>query len=449
MLSVEDNELITRVGPGTPMGSLMREYWLPALMSSELPAADCDPLRIMLLGEQLIGFRDTNGKVGLIQNHCPHRGASLFFGRNEEAGLRCVYHGWKFDVTGQCVDMPNEPAESNFKNKVRATAYPCVERGGVVWVYMGPRSTPPPLPDLEANMLGEGEWSVSATQRECNWLQALEGDIDTSHFGFLHMGSQKPEDQPEGTFSHYALIDKAPRYEVLDTDGGVMYGAYRDGRPGEDYWRVAQFVLPFYTMPPQGLLGKKVIARCWVPMDDTHIFFITMSPRNRASNRPNAAGPGARPSGAPGFGSRLLPNTTDWFGRFRLAANAANDYEVDREVQRRNEGTNGFTGINGIGLQDQCVTESMGPIYDRSNERLGTSDSMIIRARRRLLNAAKALRDHGITPPGVDNPAAYHVRAGGAFLPKGVNWVEATEGLRAAFVEHPELDAAVSGPLTG
>src|SRR5215472_12199393 len=149
MLSKEDNELVTRVGPGTPMGNLMREYWVPAMLSSELPAADADPVRVMLLGEKLIAFRDTNGAVGLIQNHCPHRGASLFFGRNEEAGLRCVYHGWKFSTTGECVDMPNEPAESDFRTKVRATAYPCVERAGVVWTYMGPRNPPPPLPGLE------------------------------------------------------------------------------------------------------------------------------------------------------------------------------------------------------------------------------------------------------------------------------------------------------------
>ncbi|HUZ76311.1 MAG TPA: Rieske 2Fe-2S domain-containing protein [Chloroflexota bacterium] len=441
MLSVEDNTLITRVGPGTPMGSLMREYWLPGLLSSELPQPDGDPLRVMLLGEQLIAFRDSNGTVGLLQNSCPHRGASLFFGRNEECGLRCVYHGWKFDAAGTCVDMPNEPAESNFKHKVRALAYPCLERGGIVWVYMGPRSSPPPLPDLEANMLPEGEWSVNATQRECNWLQALEGDIDTSHFGFLHMGAQKPEAQQEGTFSHYALADRAPKYEVVDTDGGVMYGAYRDGRPGEDYWRVAQFILPFYTMPPQGVLGRKVIARCWVPMDDQHIFFVTMSPRRGMPRPPGGQGQG--------FGSRLLPNSTDWFGRFRLQANAANDYEIDREVQRRNEGTNGYTGINGIGLQDQAVTESMGPVYDRSHEHLGTSDSMIIRVRRRLLDAARALGDGGAIPPGVDTPAVYQVRAGGTFLPKGVDWVQATQNLRAAFVEHPDLDPAVSGPLTG
>src|SRR6266700_2179474 len=151
MLSKEDNELVTKVGPGTPMGNLMRQYWLPAMLSSELPSIDSDPVRVLLLGEQLIAFRDSTGKVGLLANNCPHRGASLFFGRNEESGLRCVYHGWKFDTAGRCVDMPNEPPESNFKDKVRARAYPCRDVNGMIWVYMGPRETPPPLPAFEVN----------------------------------------------------------------------------------------------------------------------------------------------------------------------------------------------------------------------------------------------------------------------------------------------------------
>src|SRR5579871_4545294 len=166
MASREENELLTRVGPGTPVGELMRQYWIPALLSTELPSPDGPPVRVKLLGEELIAFRDTNGQVGLIGNHCPHRGASLFFGRNEECGIRCVYHGWKFDVTGQCVDMPNEPAESNFKTKIKATAYPCQERGGIVWTYMGPRAVPPPLPALEPNMLPDGQWTLTAAMRE-------------------------------------------------------------------------------------------------------------------------------------------------------------------------------------------------------------------------------------------------------------------------------------------
>src|SRR5438477_7991473 len=148
MLNAQDNELMCRVGLGSPMGALIREYWIPALISEELPTPDCPPMRVRLLGENLIAFRSTSGAPGIFAHACPHRGASLFFGRNEEDGLRCVYHGWKFDVTGQCVDMPSEPAESNFKGKIKAVAYPCRERGGVVWCYMGSRSTPPELPDL-------------------------------------------------------------------------------------------------------------------------------------------------------------------------------------------------------------------------------------------------------------------------------------------------------------
>src|SRR6266851_6898332 len=174
MLNKEDNDLVTKVGPGTPIGNLMCQYWLPAMLSSELPHADSDPVRVLLLNEQLIAFRDSNGKIGLLANNCPHRGASLFFGRTEEAGLRCVYHGWKFDVGGNCIDMPNEPAESDFRTKVKAVAYPGQERGGIVWTYMGPRTEPPPLPDLEANMLDGA--TATAFQLESNWLQILEGD---------------------------------------------------------------------------------------------------------------------------------------------------------------------------------------------------------------------------------------------------------------------------------
>src|ERR1051326_8141324 len=279
MLSREDNELATRVGPGTPMGGLMRQYWVPALLSSELPAPDSDPVRVVLLGERLIAFRDTNGQVGLIQNHCPHRGASLFFGRNEEAGLRCVYHGWKFAVDGTCLDMPNEAAEADFKHKVKAVAYPCQERGGVVWTYMGLRSTPPALPDLEPNMQPDDQVVLTAIQRECNWLQGLEGDIDTSHLGFLHLGAVEPEDTRAGTFAFYTVNDRAPRYQVVDTDYGAMYGAYRPGPEGQLYWRFAQFLFPFYAMIPTGVLGMQVLVRAWVPMDDDHMMFFSMGSR--------------------------------------------------------------------------------------------------------------------------------------------------------------------------
>src|SRR5215216_4452693 len=189
MLSVEENEMLTHVGRGTVMGDLLRQYWVPALMSTELPVPDGAPVRVRLLCEDLIAFRTTSGKVGLIQNACPHRAASFFFGRNEEEGIRCVYHGWKFDITGQCVDMLSEPEESNFKSKVKARAYPCVERGGMVWTYMGPREVPPPLPDLEPNMMPEGQAVLRASMFEWNWFQIMENNMDTAHQGILHFGS--------------------------------------------------------------------------------------------------------------------------------------------------------------------------------------------------------------------------------------------------------------------
>jgi nitrite reductase/ring-hydroxylating ferredoxin subunit len=435
MLKKEDNELITRVGPGTAMGTLMREYWVPAMLSSELPGPDCDPVRVLLLAEQLIAFRDTNGKSGLIQNNCPHRGASLFFGRNEEAGLRCVYHGWKFDVDGHCIDMPNEPAESDFRNKVKATAYPCVERGGLVWTYMGPRQTPPPLPDLEANML-EGA-TATAFQLDANWLQILEGDIDTTHVGFLHYGGLKAEEQIPGSFSEYQLRQKPAHFEVIDTPSGVAYGARRPGPPGEEYWRIAQFCLPFYTFTPPGVLGVKKNNGARVPMDDHHTMNYFMNVGGRR--------PGSGPLGAV-FPDRI-PDSTDWYGRNRFAPNMSNDFLTDREMQRQNTGNGGFTGISSILMQDAAMTSSMGPIFDRSTEHLGSTDAMVIQVRRRLINAARALVERGITPSGVDNPEFYQVRSGGVFLPTGTDWVEATRELRKAFVEHPDLDATLNGPL--
>src|SRR5690606_17694787 len=272
-------------GPGTPMGNLMREYWIPAVRSDELPAPDCPPLRLRLLGEDLIAFRTTSGAVGIIQNACPHRGASMFFGRNEEEGLRCVYHGWKFDETGACVDMPSEPAESNFKNKVRTRAYPCIERNGIIWTYMGSRDPIPELPQLEVNMLA-GDVVANKILRDCNWMQALEGDIDTSHLSFLHLGAVKPEDAVPGSFDYYGIKDRAPKYDVQDAVFGTTYGAYRPAEEDTYYWRIANFLFPFYTMIPTGTLGIAVHCRAWVPVDDEHVMFWGMSvPGTRAVGR--------------------------------------------------------------------------------------------------------------------------------------------------------------------
>ena len=437
MLSTEDNELLCRIGPATPMGSLIRQYWIPALVSTELPERDGSPVRVRLLGENLIAFRTTSGKVGLVQNHCPHRGASLFFGRNEEEGLRCVYHGWKFDCSGACVDMPSEPEESNFKSKVRAVAYPCVERNNVIWTYMGPRSTPPPLPDLEPNLRPTDETVVQKALRECNWFQALEGDVDTSHLGFLHLGSVKAENTKPGSFDYYLTADRAPRYDVVDTEFGTSYGCYRPAEADTYYWRIAHYLFPFYTMIPTGVLGMQVLVRAWVPVDDDHVMFWSFAvPSTRlgqgATGGATALSAGAQAAATAGGlagGHGFLPDTTDWLGRFRLTQNKDNDYLIDREAQRA---LKSFTGIAGIHQQDQAITESMGPIYDRTQEHLGTSDAMVIRTRRRAIQAARALRDGATVPPGVDDPTVYRYRSGGVILPREANWLEATKEMRRA-----------------
>ncbi len=422
MLTEQDNEIMCRVGPGTMMGNLMRQFWLPVLTSQELGEPDGVPLRVRLLGENLIAFRATDGSVGLVTNACPHRGASMFFGRNEEGGLRCVYHGWKFDVSGACVDMPSEPAESNFKSKVRLHAYPCRERGGVIWTYMGPREEPPPLPMIAGNMDDSSPSVVTKTLRQCNWFQGLEGDIDTSHVGFLHrvFGRQA---EP-GTFEYYLDRDRHPKYAASDMDYGTIYGAYRPAESGYNYWRIGQFLFPFYTMPGTGILGGpkgRRGYRLWVPLDDANTMFWMITP--------SAGGFGGANSS--GFAKRgFKEDSTDWLGRWRLAADSENDYLIDRDMQR----VTNYTGIDGIHLQDQAITESMGSIYRRTQEHLGTSDRMVIQTRRRVIAAAKRLAETGEVPASVDNPELFMVRSGGVILPADADWLEATSDLRRANV---------------
>jgi phthalate 4,5-dioxygenase oxygenase subunit len=431
MLSKEENELLTGVGQGTAMGGLLREYWLPALQSDELPGPDSEPLRVRLLGEDLIAFRDTNGRVGLLANNCPHRGASLFFGRNEESGLRCVYHGWKFDTSGACVDMPNEPAESDFKHKVQAAAYPTQERGGVVWAYMGPRSDPPPLPDLEWMVVPATHRVMSKTLRECNWVQALEGDIDTAHLYFLH---SRLESDTNGIFhetgSGVYHEDRHPRLNLVRTDYGMMYGAQRNEPDGRHYWRISQFLMPFHTLfPPGGLAG--VPGHIWVPIDDHHtmVWFLIWNPFAPIRDSDRALF-GAHPSA-------YLPSTSDALGQWRSAGNITNDYLIDRDVQR----TKTFTGIPTIPLQDQAMTESMGAICDRTREHLGSTDAMVIQVRRRLLDAARAFTDDKISPPGVDNPEQYRVRTASVVLDQDADWQEATREILKAFSALPVANA--------
>jgi nitrite reductase/ring-hydroxylating ferredoxin subunit len=439
MLSKEDNELLTRVGPGTPMGELMRQYWVPALPSSEFPAPDSPPKRMRLLGENLVMFRDTEGRVGCVTEACPHRGASLFFGRNEEAGLRCVYHGWKFDVTGACVDMPSEPAESNFKNKVRVRAYPARDVNHMVWVYMGPREVPPPFPEFEINTLPpEQVGPPSIMMEEANWLQNLEGDTDSNHLDYLHsrldafrlrLYGEQPSEPPRPGLFNMVWSDKMPRLDVHRTEYGCYYSARRTWDDDQRYeWhRINQFIFPFHTMITG---GDGPSLRSFVPLDDEWAMLITQ--RGSLTQRMwDPDSPGVSPlEQSIGFVDR----TSDPRTYFYTKANKHNDYQRDYEAER----TKLVCGVPPIGnLQDRAMTELMSNekgevIYDRSHEHLGTLDVMVITVRRQLLRAVKAMRDQGVIPPNVDNQYLNRIRHATVILPHGADWNAETEAIRNA-----------------
>jgi phthalate 4,5-dioxygenase len=423
MLSREDNELLTRTGPGTPMGALLRQYWMPVVLSSELVTGG-RVKRVKLLGERLIAFRAKSGRPGLVGEFCPHRLASLYFGRVEEAGMRCVYHGWKFGMDGRCLEMPNEPPGSGFASKIRHVGYPCEEAGGMIWAYMGPAS-PPPLPHLEWTLLPDAHSFASKRVQECNWFQAMEGGIDSSHISFLHAPLDPGDAEVTraldlasfGVGSAVQTADRAPRFEVVDTDYGVLIGAQRSRPDGTHLWRVTQFLLPFYTMPPTDLDEKITQSHIWVPMDDGNCinWMVTWHPDRPLTREEidlNVAGKGAHVCD-------YLPPTSEPYGDIRTAANRGNDYEMDWEAHR----TRMFCGIPGFGVQDQAIQESQGDIVDRALEHLGTSDTAIIQVRRRLMNAARALREHGAAAPGRD-PRSFHVRSASVVLPPGASWVD-------------------------
>ncbi len=419
MLSREENELITRVGPNAPMGQAIRRYWIPALLSEELPGNDCDPLRVRLLGEDLVAFRDSNGQVGLLAANCCHRGASLFFGRNEECGLRCVYHGWKFDVTGTCVDMPNEPAESNFKGKVRQPAYPCYEKAGIVWTYMGPAVKQPPVPDYEWMRAAEGYGYVDKTFEDCNFVQCIEGGVDTSHSSFLHRIMDP--NQYVSADQSYRMKSTAPRLEVLNTDYGYTYAGIRPlPEANQNYIRMYHFVMPFQQMRASsggrnGGNRPTLNGHLWVPIDDEHTYVY-----NWFCARDNAGDP-YTPEQIEAIEHANGRGKQDMVAGYKLIKNMSNDYLMDRS---RMAARTSWCGIDGVNTQDFAVQESMGPIYDRSTEHLGTADTAVIAMRKLLLDAARAIQN-GQEPLGADGGSSATARPAEGVFAADLDWTKA------------------------
>ena len=401
MLSREDNELITRVGPGTAMGEMFRRYWVPACLASELPEPDCNPIRVRLLGESLVAFRDSHGRIGLLYENCSHRGASLYLARNEQGGLRCLYHGWKYDVEGNVLDTPCEQPGSVIRDRVKHVAYPVEERGGVVWAYLGPREKKPAFPDFQWTLVPASNRTVKKVLEECNWLQSLEGAMDPPHPMVLHDGRdimRYPDDQAH-------LRTKPPQLEVVDTRYGLCHVATRPS--SNDPALTKSVVIHPFVMPCtsyitgtaariHGAGAAEVGTGNWgvhlfVPADDVNNYYyeVRYHPDHEVTSDDS---------------ERFLVPGVDIDGSGRkIKRRLENDYLQDRAAMRAKRS---FTGIDGKPHEDIAMIESMGRIYDRSQEHLGTSDVVTIGLRRRLIKAVQAFAE-GDEPPGLDTSIPY------------------------------------------
>ena len=389
MLKQEHNDYLTRTDPGTAMGRLFRCYWIPAMLASELPEDGCPPVRMKLLGERLLAVRDLSGNLGLIDEFCAHRGVSLWFGRTEEGGIRCPYHGWKFGTDGQCKEIPSEPDDSHACSRIRLTAYPLIRIGDVLWTYMGPPELQPPEPEWEFATVPSDQTFTSKRWQESNWLQAMEGGIDSSHVSWLHRGLLNSDPLFKGAHANtYNLNDAKPVFEVVETEGGLAIGARRNAEDGQWYWRITPWVMPCFTMvPPRA--DHPLHGHFWIPIDDENCWAWSF---DYHPTRPLSSVERKAMEDGKGIHVKYVPGT------FRPLANKDNDYLMDRQAQRDGRA---MSGVEGIGMQDASLQESMGPIVDRSKEHLVSTDRGIVMARSRLLRAARAL-EQGILPPGVD-----------------------------------------------
>lgn len=411
MLTAEYNRFLTESGEGTPMGTLLRRFWLPVLLTRELPEPDGEPKKITVLGEELLAFRDTRGRVGIIDQYCPHRRANLWLGRNEECGIRCVYHGWKFDVEGRCLDMPTSYPDFNAKDNIRIKSYPAREWGDFVWAYMGPPELMPELPHMEMALVPPSHRYVSKKWQDCNWVQALEGSIDTAHFTFAHMSFDKRADETLDidrhlvkpvarlNFDHVRWIAEDPRpvIKVHPHEAGLVVGGGRRTDSDDIYWRIAQFLMPVHTYAPNAMPGENIFGQTFVPYSDTNCWIYTYiwnpeRPLTEAELETLRSGNGVFAE----VDENYVPRRSK-----------ANDYLIDRALQK----IASYTGIQGVSEQDAAVQDSQGPIVDRTREHLGPTDLGITRFRRYIMDAARHLQD-GIEPPAANHADKYAVRAG-------------------------------------
>jgi phthalate 4,5-dioxygenase len=393
---------------GTPMGEVMRRYWVPVLMASEIALADCPPVRVKIMGEALLAFRDSEGKAALISEFCTHRGASLFFGRNEENGIRCSYHGLKFNRQGDCVDVPSAPQACE---RMRITAYPCIERAGVVWAYMGPADKQPAPPELEWCLLPESHVFITKRIQECNYLQAMEGGIDTAHVSYVHRYEVDQDPMHIGVKAlDYIKADGNVVFTIEDTPFGLTLFGRRKGEPESFYWRITQWLFPWFTLIPP--FGEHAMAgHVWVPIDDEHCWAwsINFHPKQALSEH-------ERELMTAGKGIHVeyeAPRS------FRPKQNKDNDYLIDRVAQKEKRA---YSGVFGFSMQDASLQESMGPIQNHAAEQLLPTDKAIVMARRMLFAATQTVAAGG-EPPALD-VSAQHVRAAGVLLPLATDPVE-------------------------
>ncbi len=412
MLSQADNDLLTQTGSATAMGQYFRRFWQPVALSRELPAPDGPPIKVTVMGEELVAFRNTNGQVGLVDAYCPHRAAHLYFGRNEECGLRCVYHGWKFDIDGNVVEMPNVPADARMRDQVRIKAYPTREFGEIVWAYLGPADQPiPEVPQLEFGLVPASNRYVSKRRNVCNWAQTMEGGLDTSHFSFLHMpapsvpSNENPDAPADARRLRWIRNDPMPQFSLLEHEVGFVVGGARDADGDGTYWRITQYFVPSHGTGPSTLPGETYFGYTLVPIDDTSHWMYTYgwNPERELTQEERAK---------LDKGHGIVAEVDEHFEGIR---NRDNDYLIDRHAQA----TESYTGVRGLAEQDAMIQESQGPIADRTRENLSPTDAAVVRFRRTVLSGARqvAAGDEVAAPHHHD---LFHARPGSWMTGDGV-----------------------------